>query len=415
MGEERPKMAKLKVLIAGAGLGGLCLAQALRRQDVEVQVFERDKSPWDRPQGYRLHIDTDGVTALYQSLPPELYTLFDATAMKAHPFTTIVNTNLEVQKRFPCDEHGGTQEHASHGRPFHVNVNRVTLRQILMTGLGDVVRFGKSASRYETHSQGVTVTFEDGTQATGDLLVGADGMRSMVKKQRVPHAALQDTAVRAIYGRLPINEAVKVVPEQARGDVFTVAIDSKKLYLGIGPVIFPIRPELASAQLLPQAQLRPQEDYVVCIIGGRKELFGKDDAQLQAMSSEQLQRVSLELMNDWPESAKAIPSHGDPQAFFFIEMYTSIPCEMPKNPNVTLLGDAIHGMTPSLGRGANTAMRDAALLARHLESVVQGRRSLPEAMSQYEDEMTRHGFDVVRKSAAMGGRLMGQNPLPPGS
>ena len=63
-------MTTFKVLIVGAGLGGLCLAQTLRRHDVEVEVFERDTSPWDRPQGYRLHIDSDGVNALYQSLTP---------------------------------------------------------------------------------------------------------------------------------------------------------------------------------------------------------------------------------------------------------------------------------------------------------------------------------------------------------
>ena len=163
---------------------------------------------------------------------------------------------------------------------------------------------------------------------------------------------------------------------------------------------------------MPKAELRPQDDYVVCIVGGRKELFGKDDARLLALSSEELQKLSLELMKEWPEHSRAIPAHGDPKSFFFVEMYTSIPCEMPKSANVTLLGDAIHAMTPTLGRGANIAMRDGALLGRHLEDVVHGRRKLPEAISEYETEMTRYGFDVVKKSAAMGARLMGQNPLP---
>jgi phytoene dehydrogenase-like protein len=44
-------MPKLKVLVIGAGLGGLCLAQTLRKAGVDVLVFERDASPWDRPQG----------------------------------------------------------------------------------------------------------------------------------------------------------------------------------------------------------------------------------------------------------------------------------------------------------------------------------------------------------------------------
>jgi 2-polyprenyl-6-methoxyphenol hydroxylase-like FAD-dependent oxidoreductase len=165
-------------------------------------------------------------------------------------------------------------------------------------------------------------------------------------------------------------------------------------------------------QITPTIELRPQEDYVVCIVGGRRELFGRDGANLSALSSENLQQLSLELMKDWPETARAIPAHGDPTSFFFVEMHTSVPCKMPKCANVTLLGDAIHAMTPTLGRGANVAMRDASLLGHHLEDVAGGRRPLAQMMSEYEAEMTTYGFDVVEKSVATGMRLVGQNPLP---
>jgi 2-polyprenyl-6-methoxyphenol hydroxylase-like FAD-dependent oxidoreductase len=405
-------MAKLKVLIVGAGLGGLCLAQLLRRHDVDIEVFERDTSPWDRPQGYRLHIDSDGVNALYQSLTPQLYHLFDATSMKPLPFTTLVDTNLAIQHRMSSDVQGSEHVDSSRGLPSHVNVNRATLREILFADLQDIIHFGKKLARYESDEQGVTATFEDGTTVTGDLLVGADGIRSRVRKQRVPHAAIQDTGVRAIYGRIPMTEAMKYVPHQAREDVFTVAVDAHKRFLGLGPVVFPTRPDVAASHFVPNAELRSQDDYVVCIIGGRKEFFGKDDAHLRAFSSEELQTVAVEFMKEWPESSRALPSHGDPTSFFFVEMYTSIPCEMPKSANVTLLGDAIHAMTPTLGRGANTAMRDGARLGRHLEEVVHGRRTLSEALCEYETHITQYDFDVVRKSAMLGERLIGQNPLP---
>jgi 2-polyprenyl-6-methoxyphenol hydroxylase-like FAD-dependent oxidoreductase len=167
--------------------------------------------------------------------------------------------------------------------------------------------------------------------------------------------------------------------------------------------------------MMPAADLRPQDDYLVCIIGGRKELFGQEDSRLAALSSEELQKLSLQLMKGWPEATRAIPAHGDSNSFFFVEMYTSVPCELPKSANVTLLGDAIHAMTPTLGRGANVAMRDGALLAHHLGHIVQGRQKLAQAISEYETEMTTYGFDVVKKSAAMGVRLVGQNPLPSGT
>ena len=385
-------MATLRVLIVGAGLGGLCLAQALQQHDVEVAVFERDNSPWDRPQGYRLHIDSDGVQALHQSLTPELYHLFLATSMQALPYTTIVDTHLAIQRRLPIDEHGSTQEHAALDLPSHVNVNRATLRQILLTGLQDCIHYGKKCAHYTCDEQGVTVTFADGTQVTGDLLVGADGIRSRVRTQRVSHAEMQDTGVRAIYGRIPLAEALQWVPEHAREDVFTVAVDDQKRFLGLGPVVFPQRPELASAHIMPQADLWPQDDYVVCIVGGRQEIFGQDDARLLALSSEQLQRVSVDLLQAWPERARAIPAHGDPISFFFVEMHTSIPCTILPSPHVTLLGDAIHAMTPTLGRGANIAMRDGALLGRYLADAVHGQRNLADAVSAYETQMTQYGF-----------------------
>jgi 2-polyprenyl-6-methoxyphenol hydroxylase-like FAD-dependent oxidoreductase len=405
-------MSRFKIIVVGAGLGGLCLAQALRRRDIDVEVFERDRTPWDRPQGYRLHLDPDGISALRQVLTPALFELFGATSMKVLPFTAIVDTALAAQQRIPLGEHGSAPDHSLGATSAHLNVNRATLREILLAGLDEFVHFGKMLSHYETDHTGVTASFEDGTRVRGDLLVGADGIRSMVRRQRVPHAQTQDSGVRAIYGRLPIAEAVRLLPKAVREDTFTVALDSKRLFLGLGPVVFPTRPEVAALRTMPATQLHPQDDYVVCIIGGRKELFGKEDSCLSALNSEDLQKLSLALMEDWPEHARAIPAHGDRESFFFVEMYTSVPCKMPRRTNVTLLGDAIHAMTPTLGRGANIAMRDGALLGRHLEDVARGRRPLAQAISEYETEMTAHAFDVVAKSAAMGMRLVGQNPLP---
>ena len=193
--------------------------------------------------------------------------------MKPLPFTTLVDTTLVVQRRLPSDEHGSSMS-PSGGLPSHVNVNRATLRQICSPALEDIIQFGKKLSRYESDEPGVTVTFEDGTVATGDLLVGADGIRSTVRRQRVPQAETQDTGLRAIYGRIPITEAVKSVPEQACEDVFTVAVDSDELFLGLGPVVFPTRPDVAAAQFMSAADLRPQDDYVVCIVGGRRNSSG---------------------------------------------------------------------------------------------------------------------------------------------
>ena len=76
----------------------------------------------------------------------------------------------------------------------------------------------------------------------------------------------------------------------------------QKLFLGLGQScsrhVLTWR-HLTSCRI---ADLRPQDDYVVCIIGGRKELFGHDDARLRALRSEELQALSVDLLKDWPET-----------------------------------------------------------------------------------------------------------------
>ena len=70
----------LYVLVVGAGVGGLCLAQGLKGAGVSVAVFERDRATDSRPQGYRLNIDPTGSRALSDCLSPDLWQVLVATA-----------------------------------------------------------------------------------------------------------------------------------------------------------------------------------------------------------------------------------------------------------------------------------------------------------------------------------------------
>jgi 2-polyprenyl-6-methoxyphenol hydroxylase-like FAD-dependent oxidoreductase len=69
-------MQPLKVLIIGAGTGGLCLAHGLHASGIDVRIFERDLTPTDRIQGYRLNISATGNRALKACLPPANYRRF---------------------------------------------------------------------------------------------------------------------------------------------------------------------------------------------------------------------------------------------------------------------------------------------------------------------------------------------------
>jgi 2-polyprenyl-6-methoxyphenol hydroxylase-like FAD-dependent oxidoreductase len=78
---------------------------------------------------------------------------------------------------------------------------------------------------------------------------------------------------------------------------------------------------------------------------------------------------------------------------------------------VTLLGDAVHNMTPFRGMGANMALRDAAALREALVSIAQGREEPTAALSAYEREMIEQGFKAVDASLAEMRRLHARSPV----
>lgn len=101
---------------------------------------------------------------------------------------------------------------------------------------------------------------------------------------------------------------------------------------------------------------------MVCIVGGRHEHFALGAKELHDLSAEDLQHAAVDMLKGWPKKASHLVASGDPSSFFTIGMYTSVPFTLDSPRNITLLGDAVRAMTPTLGRGANIAMRDAALL-----------------------------------------------------
>ncbi|MFD0475609.1 FAD-dependent oxidoreductase [Nonomuraea thailandensis] len=162
----------MHIIVIGAGTGGMCLAHGLRRAGVSVAVYERDHTRTDNLYGYRVGIDSAGNRALRACLPPELFDTFVATCARAPRFFNVLTEKRGVTASFPLrpDDDPIDSERS---------VSRMTLRQILLTGMEDVVHFGKEFTRYEQHGDGtVTAHFADGTSATGDLLVAADGTGS---------------------------------------------------------------------------------------------------------------------------------------------------------------------------------------------------------------------------------------------
>src|SRR5690606_18750466 len=115
-----------RIAIIGGGIGGLCLAQGLRQAGARVTVYERDRTPADRLQGYRVHIDPNGAEALRTCLPPHLWQAFlDTTGTGGQDFA-FVTEQMKLLALIETPPEAG-----------HYSVSRITLRQVLLSGLDD--------------------------------------------------------------------------------------------------------------------------------------------------------------------------------------------------------------------------------------------------------------------------------------
>jgi 2-polyprenyl-6-methoxyphenol hydroxylase-like FAD-dependent oxidoreductase len=158
------------------------------------------------------YIDPTGDRVLRQSLPTELYDLFRATA--GYPPLRIVKLDDQLNEtRVLEDDPDATP----------ISADRLTLRQILFEGLSDHVTFGKKLIRYDTSATGhgpVTAHFADGTTATADVLIAADGVNSAVRQQYLPHARIMDSGVRQIYGKVPLDDHTRGLFRDVMFNVF---------------------------------------------------------------------------------------------------------------------------------------------------------------------------------------------------
>jgi 2-polyprenyl-6-methoxyphenol hydroxylase-like FAD-dependent oxidoreductase len=375
------KGVPMRVMVIGAGIGGLTLAQGLRQAGIDVVVYERE-GPRGRPQGISLHVDARGLAALRACLPPGHAAMVEATMGGPRERSLVVSEvegQLAVVHDRPLDGGAGP---ARPGRQAH----RPLLRAVLLTGLE--VRFGAPFTRFERPADGtVRAWFADGGTDTADVLVGADGIGSAVRRQQLPHVRVLDTGRRMLMGATPLRAVAGTgLPDLVGHSPTSVQVRGAMMALGV--LRFTRPPVAARREWLPAMDdlaATGAEDYVMWALPAEAH-------QLAAAGSPAgLWRRARQLAADLHPTLRLVVDEGWPEVTVGLRIAT-IPAMPAWSPGaVTVIGDAIH-VAP--GFGGNLAMRDAHRLRDALVRADRGELDLPTAIGGYEAAMRRDSFPV---------------------
>jgi FAD-dependent urate hydroxylase len=161
-----------RALIIGGGIGGLCAAIALRQAGIDATVYEKVSEMYEVGAGLTLW--TNAVRALQKLGLTDALQAIGASYTRA----TIYSWQGELLSETPIDALLKKFKVAS------IGVNRADLQAVLLRVLGnDVVQQGAQCTGFAQHETGVCASFADRKEAWGDVLIGADGIHSVIRSQ----------------------------------------------------------------------------------------------------------------------------------------------------------------------------------------------------------------------------------------
>ncbi|WP_189956770.1 FAD-dependent oxidoreductase [Streptomyces alanosinicus] len=352
-------MASATITIIGAGLGRLALARVLHVKGIDAVVYEREPSRGARGQGGMLDLHTGtGQQAMREA---GLIGRFHAIARRAGQDLRLLESDgtLLLQEDTPDD--------APLERP---EVDRADLRDLLLDSLPEhVVRWGHAL---ESVDNGL-LHFADGSSATYDLLVGADGANSRVR-------ALLTDAKPAHTGQSVVELGI---PDIDRTHPDLAAMVGRGNYWALG------NGQSLSAQRSGDGRVR----IYLSFYNTAEDWFATSAIPFGDPAAARVRLMGL--FASWDSRFTALIAACDdavlPRAI------ATLPAGLtwPSRPGVTLLDDAAHLMPP-VGQGANMALLDGALLGLALAAHPD---DFPAAVKEYEREMFERTSAAGRQSA----------------
>jgi salicylate hydroxylase len=351
---------KHKILIAGAGIGGLTAAANLLLAGNDVTIFEQAPELSEVGAGLQLSANATHVLHHLGLARPlaEVGVRPGAYVFRLH------DTGEEIQRFALSDDH-----EKLHGAPY-CQVHRADIHNLLAAKVielkGDAIRLNSRVIGFDENRDSVRLHLADGTTAEGDLLIGADGLKSVICQQiagNVPATYTGDAAWR-------ITVPVERLPQNFMEPVMMV---------WMGPGRHVVAYYLRAGALL---------NFV-----GLVETKEVSEESWTAKFPWERFKADFE---GWHADIQTVIDAADREGCYRWSLHYRPAVTKWSTPRATLLGDAVHPTLPYLAQGACMAIEDGAVLTRALEQA----DSIAEGLQLYQRNRVDRTIKIVNQSTA---------------
>lgn len=338
-------------MIIGGGIGGLCTAVSLQKQGLSVQVYEASAS--FRPVGAGIGIGSNAMQALMEiGVGKEVfangYVLHSQLFQNEHGRTLNSIDFSMLKEKFDQE---------------NITIHRVDLHRTFLDALDPhTINYSKKCIFVEQTQDKVHAFFEDGTTATADLLIAADGIHSPIRQQLIPGSTPRYAGYTCWRG---MTENRGRVTEYTSTELW-----STKGRFGMAP--------LKNGQVY----------WFACISTPER------NPTYQNLKPTEI----ADLFNHFPEVVPDIIRGTAAEHILHHDIYDIKPLSQFSFGRIILLGDAAHATTPNMGQGAGQAIEDALALSKGFRQY----KDLEKVRTLYEEERIKHTKKVIRLSRQIG-------------
>lgn len=349
-----------KIVIIGGGIGGLCTAIALQQHGFEVKVYEKVKKLGEVGAGLILWSNAVKVlrTLGVADAVINAGSILKRSQIRSSGGATLVNARMdEMQAKF--------------GEPV-VAIHRADLHEILIHALkSETLKLDMPCVKFEQDENKVSVYFENGESDSADVLIGADGIHSVIRRQMFPEIQLRYSGHTAWRGVVETeNEAALGLTSESWGvgaRFGIVRVDESRIYW----------------------------------FATYNQPMG------EKATSEQRKSKLLSLFNKWHNPIRHLLTATPADLILQNDICDIPPFTSWTQGRATLLGDAAHPTTPNMGQGACMAIESAYVLARSLKEEA----GYGSALRRYEDERHKRTAWITNTSWMIGRGSQVSNPL----